>query len=261
MANLIQNFLGYLKLNDEDDLDDYDEYEEEMNQRQERSERADRERQRAERRAAKAARKRARYEEEEEEEEIPVSRSRSSRYAREDFSSENTSRYSSRQTQQPASSRYDSRRTAGRSRYEEEEIPVRSVNPGMSAGNAQQQASRSRGTRMERTATNKVVPIRTTSRGLEVCIIKPTAFEDAQDVCDMLLSNRAVILNLESVDQSEAQRIIDFVCGCVYAINGKLHSVARYIFIFSPATVDISGDFAEFFQEAGFGVPKFNKDF
>ena len=122
-------------------------------------------------------------------------------------------------------------------------------------------SSFARGRRMERTATNKIVPIRTTQDGTEVCVIKPTAFEDAQDICDMLLKGRACIINLEGIDPAEAQRIIDFVCGTIYAINGKLHAVARYIFIFSPVNVDITGDYAQFFQEEGFGVPKFNKDF
>ncbi len=114
--------------------------------------------------------------------------------------------------------------------------------------------------RMERTTTNKVVPIRTTPKGFEVCVFKPNTFEDSQDICDMLLSGRAAIVNLEGFDPEDAQRVMDFISGSVYAINGKLHQISRYIFIFSPDTVDISGDFLEL-MEGGFDVPTLNKEF
>lgn len=117
-------------------------------------------------------------------------------------------------------------------------------------------------TRMERTSSNKIVPIRTTQRGLEVCIMKPSSFEDSQDICDMLLTGRAAVVNLEGFDPDDAQRVMDFISGCVYAINGKLHQISRYIFIFSPDSIDISGDYADIVgEDMSFGVPTLNKEF
>lgn len=116
--------------------------------------------------------------------------------------------------------------------------------------------------RMERTTNNKIVPIRTTSRGMEVCIMKPTSFEDSQDICDMLLTGRAAVVNLEGFDPDEAQRVMDFISGCVYAISGKLHQISKYIFIFSPDSIDISGDYLELASDGfGFGVPTLNREF
>lgn len=77
---------------------------------------------------------------------------------------------------------------------------------------------------------------------LEVNVIKPHSFEDSQEICNMLLTNRPVIVNLEGFDPDDAQRIMDFISGCIYAINGKYHQISKYIFIFSPENVDISGD-------------------
>lgn len=77
---------------------------------------------------------------------------------------------------------------------------------------------------------------------MEVNIIKPTTFEDSQEICNMLLSGRPVVVNLEGFDPDDAQRIMDFISGCIYAINGKYHQISKYIFIFSPENVDISGD-------------------
>lgn len=77
---------------------------------------------------------------------------------------------------------------------------------------------------------------------MEVNVIKPHSFEDSQEICNMLLANRPVIVNLEGFDPDDAQRIMDFISGCIYAINGKYHQISKYIFIFSPENIDISGD-------------------
>ncbi|MCI7062126.1 MAG: cell division protein SepF [Lachnospiraceae bacterium] len=141
------------------------------------------------------------------------------------------------------------RKNARRSSYDEEE-DFRQPEP--------EQAPRRTSVR---TASNKVVPIRTTSRGLEVCICKPKNFGDSTDACEMLLQGRAVVVNLEGIDILEAQRIMDFISGCIFAISGKMHQISRYIFIFSPENVDISGDYLELSKDDEFGIPTLNKEF
>lgn len=120
---------------------------------------------------------------------------------------------------------------------------------------------RERVTKVEKTSAGKVVPIRTTPKGLEVCIMKPTSFEDSQEICDMLLTGRATVINLEGFDDKLAQRTMDFISGSVYAINGKLHRISNAIFIVSPDTVDISGDYLDLIQESGFEPPTFHSKF
>ncbi|HKL80854.1 MAG TPA: cell division protein SepF [Mobilitalea sp.] len=115
--------------------------------------------------------------------------------------------------------------------------------------------------RMERSTAGKVVPIRTTTKGLEVCIMKPTTFEDSQVICDMLLTGRATVINLEGFDDKLAQRTMDFISGSVYAINGKLHRISSCIFIVSPDTVDISGDYLDLIQNSGFEPPTLHTRF
>lgn len=112
-----------------------------------------------------------------------------------------------------------------------------------------------------RTSSNKIVPIRTTNRGLEVCICKPKNFGDSQDACEMLIQGHAVVVNLEGIDIMEAQRIMDFISGCIFSMSGKMHQISRYIFIFSPENVDISGDYLELSQEDEFSIPTLNKEF
>lgn len=97
----------------------------------------------------------------------------------------------------------------------------------------------------------KVIPMRTGNKGMEVCVIKPSTVEDGREISDTLLSGRAVILNLEGLQVSIAQRIIDFTSGACYSINGNLQKVSNYIFIITPETVDISGDFQDLLSGTG----------
>ena len=95
---------------------------------------------------------------------------------------------------------------------------------------------------------------------MEVVVIKPTTFEEAREITDTLLSNRAVVLNLEGIEIELAQRIIDFASGSTYAINGKLQKISNYIFIVTPPSVDISGDFQGILGGA-FDVPSLKGNF
>lgn len=107
---------------------------------------------------------------------------------------------------------------------------------------------------VKKVPTNKVTQMRQPStrklsggNGMEVCVIKPTTIEDAREITETLLANRTVVLNLEGLDVDIAQRIIDFTSGSCFAIAGNLQKISHYIFIITPASVDISGDFQDIF--------------
>lgn len=95
---------------------------------------------------------------------------------------------------------------------------------------------------------------------MEVSIIKPNTFEDSQNICNMLLAGRPVVVNLEGFDPDDAQRIMDFISGCIYAIKGQYHQISKYIFIFSPENVDISGDSLTFDGNTA-KMPTINREF
>ena len=104
----------------------------------------------------------------------------------------------------------------------------------------------------------KLVPMQSgKKKGMGVSIQKPNSFEDSEVICDMLLKGQAVVVNLEGFNSHDAQRIMDFLSGCIYAMDGKLNQIAKYIFLFSPDSVDVSGDVS--FDSNG--VPIFNRDF
>ena len=89
---------------------------------------------------------------------------------------------------------------------------------------------------------SKIVPMHTASRSMEVCVSKPDDFNACQEVCDIILSGRAAIINFDAVTTQEAQRIIDFVSGSCYAINGNIKQISETIVIVTPEDIDITGD-------------------
>ncbi|MBO4838882.1 MAG: cell division protein SepF [Lachnospiraceae bacterium] len=86
---------------------------------------------------------------------------------------------------------------------------------------------------------------------MEVSMVKPTSMEDARDICDMLLSGRAVVINMEGVQVDLAQRIIDFASGACYSIEGNIQKISSYIFIVSPSSIELSGDFQNVLSSVG----------
>ena len=94
----------------------------------------------------------------------------------------------------------------------------------------------------------KVVPMR---RSMEVTMIKPTSMEDSRDLCDFLLAGKAVVLNMEGIHTEVAQRIIDFTSGATYSMNGNLQKISSYIFIATPDSVELSGDFQDILAAGG----------
>ena len=100
---------------------------------------------------------------------------------------------------------------------------------------------------------------RTTRDALGVTILKPQSFDDAREICDNLISGNPIIVNLEGFDTDRAQRLMDFVSGCIYSIGANLHQISNYIFIISPADIDVTGDYNALMRQDGFGVPTFNR--
>lgn len=110
---------------------------------------------------------------------------------------------------------------------------------------------------------SKVTPmrqpsVRRSSAQMEVCVTKPNTMDDTREITETLLSGRTVILNLEGMDLEAAQRVIDFTCGAAFAIGGNLQKISNFIFLVTPANVDISGDLQDLLGTS-FDVPFQNR--
>ena len=78
--------------------------------------------------------------------------------------------------------------------------------------------------------------------GMQVRVIKPASFDQCKVITDTLLTHRTVVLNMEGLDVSTAQRIVDFACGSCYALHGNFMKISHFIFVITPEEVDIAGD-------------------
>ena len=84
----------------------------------------------------------------------------------------------------------------------------------------------------------------------EVVLFHAKAFDDAAKAANELRNKRAVILNMENVDKALTRRVVDFLSGCVYALDGQVKKVAQSTYLFCPHSMDIVGDLESFQAEA-----------
>lgn len=91
---------------------------------------------------------------------------------------------------------------------------------------------------------SKIVNIHTNVQ-MQVVISYPQTVDDAGPVCDYIKSNKTVVVNLENTKHEIAQRVVDFLGGVAYALDGDIQCVSNKIFIVAPKNVDISGHFKE----------------
>ncbi len=75
-----------------------------------------------------------------------------------------------------------------------------------------------------------------------VRVIKPQEFNEAQIVTDYLKEGDSIVINMEGIEVHAAQRIIDFIGGACYALNGSLQAISANIFIAAPSNIDVTGD-------------------
>lgn len=97
--------------------------------------------------------------------------------------------------------------------------------------------------------TNRIVPMggsgmsqAQSAAGMRMVVYQPQSYDDTQRIIDDLKSGRPVIANLEDLNVDIAQRVLDFLSGAIYGLDGSIRKVSRGIFLLAPPHVDISGN-------------------
>jgi cell division inhibitor SepF len=85
--------------------------------------------------------------------------------------------------------------------------------------------------------------------GVKVVVIEPKSFDEAQEIIDDLKSGRPVIINFEDTDRELARRIIDFISGGAYALDGSTEKISNYVFLFAPKGVEITKETKRFWKK------------
>ena len=76
----------------------------------------------------------------------------------------------------------------------------------------------------------------------EVVLFHAKTFDDAAKAADELRRRKAVILNMENVDKTLTRRVVDFLSGSIYALDGRVKKIAQSTYLFCPHNMDVVGD-------------------
>ena len=92
---------------------------------------------------------------------------------------------------------------------------------------------------------NKIVSMpQTQSQAIKMVNSQPTTFEQSDEICSFLKEKKSVIVNLEYVNKDVARRIVDFISGGVYALDGYIQKVSNSIFLVAPSNYEITNEMA-----------------
>lgn len=75
----------------------------------------------------------------------------------------------------------------------------------------------------------------------KIALFEPKVYSDSRAIASQILGGEAVIVNFTQIDESQAKRILDFLGGAIYAVNGEIERIGQSIFLVTPATFEISG--------------------
>ena len=84
----------------------------------------------------------------------------------------------------------------------------------------------------------QVLSMNNASNKQEVVLFRPGSFNDTSKAADDLRSHKAVIVNMENVDKAMARRVVDFLSGCVYALDGDVKKIAQSAYLFCPHNME-----------------------
>ena len=82
------------------------------------------------------------------------------------------------------------------------------------------------------------------NQAVKMVISQPTTFEQSEEICTFLKEKKSVIVNLEYVNKDVARRIVDFISGGVYALNGHIQKISNSIFLIAPVNYEITNEMA-----------------
>ncbi|ETI70239.1 cell division protein SepF [Neobacillus vireti] len=87
------------------------------------------------------------------------------------------------------------------------------------------------------------------SIGSKVILVEPRSYSESTDIADHLKNRRAVVINLQRIDNEQGRQIIDFISGVVYAIGGDIQKIGLSIFLCTPDNVEVSGNISDLISD------------
>ena len=86
-----------------------------------------------------------------------------------------------------------------------------------------------------------VTKAQSVTEGNKMILLEPRAFSESQQIVDYLKARNTVVVNLKRVTSDQAKRIVDFLSGTIYAIEGEIQKIGGGIFLCTPNNINIQG--------------------
>jgi cell division inhibitor SepF len=86
----------------------------------------------------------------------------------------------------------------------------------------------------------------------KITTLRPKDYSEARTIGERFRDGTPVIMDLVSMDNADAKRLVDFAAGLAFALRGSFDKVATKVFLLSPADIDVSAEERRRIAEAGF---------
>ena len=84
--------------------------------------------------------------------------------------------------------------------------------------------------------------VNTNANKIQLILVRPESFNDAPTIAANMRAKKAVVLNLEGVEKNLARRVVDFLSGCAYALDGSVKKISQATYLFCPYNMEVQGD-------------------
>lgn len=89
---------------------------------------------------------------------------------------------------------------------------------------------------------SKVIPMNTAVSSSKMVITQPTCYDEVEGIGEYLKAKKSIIVNLENVGKEDARRILDFMSGAAFMVEGSIQRVSNLIYLITPKNVEIQND-------------------
>lgn len=88
----------------------------------------------------------------------------------------------------------------------------------------------------------KILPMSSNVSGSKMVITQPACFDDVKEIGEHLKGKKSVIVNLETVNKEDHRRIVDFISGATFVLDGSVQKISSLIYLITPKTIEIQND-------------------
>ena len=90
--------------------------------------------------------------------------------------------------------------------------------------------------------TSEAISKLNSNKDSQLILFEPRAYAETQEIAKYLKNKQAVVINLHRLQKEQAKRVVDFLSGVIYAIDGDIQTIGPKIFLCAPKNISVSGN-------------------